>query len=360
MSKYLAFYGGDRAVEIIREHGFTQDIVKVVAGAAGGPKWLLLGALDKVLFSHWFKKRSDPLFLLGSSAGAWRFAAACGNSPEESMEKLREGYINQRYSTSPTDREIHAQCMKILDGFLDEEALDGILAHPFCRLNFLAVRSRGLTGSQNRVLQGAGLGTAVLANAVSRNRLRHFFHRVLFYHPVEKPPFYHMDRFPITRVPIDRENFKKALLSSGSIPLVMPGVQGISGAPEGVYRDGGALDYHLDIPFLDRGEDKIVLFPHYTHRIVPGWLDKGLPGRLPDKTHMDNVLLVAPTEKFTRLLPDGKIPDRNDFKAYRGRNSRRIAVWQRACKISKILEEEFMELIDSKRIPESVKPIKSA
>jgi len=63
-------------------------------------------------------------------------------------------------------------------------------------------------------------------------------------------PFIDMKGFDITRVPLNRENFHYALLSSGSIPMIMPGVRDIADAPDGVYRDGGVIDYHLDIPFL--------------------------------------------------------------------------------------------------------------
>lgn len=411
MSKYLSFYGGDRAISIIREHGLTQDIVKVVAGAAGGPKWLILSHMDRFLFSEWFPKRASgrsglqnepaPLFLAGSSAGAWRFAAASQKEPSKSLDKLAQVYIHQWYSVKPTLEEIDIECWKVLNGFIDENAIDEILTHPYCRLNFFSVRSKGGAVSDNPLFLTTAMVGAALSNAVNRQYLNHFFQRTLFYHPSDKPPFYRMDllngingfnrvnHFPMVKILLTSENFKQALISSGSIPLVMPGVKEIPDAPDGVYRDGGTIDYHLDIPFLglkkehhhndkrerldqERGraeykdhqadeteyqEDKIVLFPHYTDRIVPGWLDKKLPWRKPTPENLRNVLLIAPTSRFTEMLPGGKIPERQDFTLLKRNNKERIQRWKLALKYSEILGDELCRIINSGTVGELIQPI---
>ncbi|MBF0259427.1 MAG: hypothetical protein HQK62_11410, partial [Desulfamplus sp.] len=261
MSKYLSFYGGDRAISIIREHGLTQDIVKVVAGAAGGPKWIILGAMDRFLFSEWFTKRSpstakppsteqppstkkassgssrseqalsgsgniDPLFLAGSSAGAWRFAAASQSDPAKSLERLAQFYIHQWYSIKPELEEIDVECWKVLNGFIDDNSVNDILNHPYCRLSFFSVRSKWGAASDNPLLLTTTMIGAALSNAFNRKYLKHFFERTLFYHPLDKPPFYNMDQyersgqlngcnrtswFPMLKVVLNHENFKKAL-----------------------------------------------------------------------------------------------------------------------------------------------------
>lgn len=385
MSKYLSFYGGDRAISIIREHGLTQDMVKVVAGAAGGPKWLILGHMDRFLFSEWFTGRSEPLFLAGSSAGAWRFAAASQKDPARTLDRLAQSYIHQWYSIRPDLEEIDLECWKVLNGFIDENGIDEILTHPYCRLSFFAVRSKGWAVKDNHLTLATTMVGAALSNALSRSYLGHFFQRTLFYHPSEKPPFYTMDKldrvngsdrtsnFPMVKVPLTHENFKQALISSGSIPLVMPGVKDIPQAPPGVYRDGGTIDYHLDIPFLNipqnrksrssdqhsssSNDDKIVLFPHYTDRIIPGWLDKYLPWRKPTPANLRNVLLVTPTRRFTDMLPGGKIPERKDFTQLKRNNRERIQQWQLALKYSEILGDELCRIIYSKKIGGLIQPI---
>ncbi|MGV8769482.1 patatin-like phospholipase family protein, partial [Pseudomonas aeruginosa] len=60
-------------------------------------------------------------------------------------------------------------------------------------------------------------------------------------------------------------------------------------------RDGGLLDYHLDLPYEDRG---VVLYPHFTDKVIPGWFDKGLPWRRGDAGRLQDVLLLAPSREY--------------------------------------------------------------
>jgi hypothetical protein len=169
-----------------------------------------------------------------------------------------------------------------------------------------------------------------------------------------------MNRFPIHHVDLSRENLQPALMASGSIPLLMEGVRDIPGAPPGVFRDGGTLDYHLDIPFLGGCRGGVVLFPHYTDRIVPGWLDKKLSGRLPGRSNMDPVLMVCPSERFLRLLPGGSIPDRKDFTVFAGKNAERIHRWRKAAEVSDLLAGELWDLLESGRLRDRIRPLPSA
>ena len=215
---------------------------------------------------------------MGSSAGAWRFAAACQRYPVAAMATFREAYINQWYGTAPCLDDIDRECQRLLNGFLPEDAIEGILNHPCFRLNFISAKAKGFGCSEHSLVQGTALAGAAFMNTVKRDYLKYFFQRVLFHHPGPLPPLGDMTAFDTCTVPLTRDNFRPALLSSGSIPLVMSGVEDISGAHPGVYRDGGVVDYHQDLPFASPLNDafpgNIVLFPHYTNRIIPGWLDK--------------------------------------------------------------------------------------
>ncbi len=91
----LVFLAGKKAFSIIKEEGLKPEMVKVIAGAAGGPKWLVLNHLDRVIFSSWFKMRTKPLFLLGSSIGAWRFAAASQNNHKKAIDRFQSGYFGE-------------------------------------------------------------------------------------------------------------------------------------------------------------------------------------------------------------------------------------------------------------------------
>ena len=79
MTQALAIYAGKKAKAHIAKNGLQAKDIRVVAGAAGGPKGLLLLGLDKFIFGEWLKTSSQPVDLLGASIGAWRMATACMN-----------------------------------------------------------------------------------------------------------------------------------------------------------------------------------------------------------------------------------------------------------------------------------------
>ncbi len=353
----LRFIAGPKAFARIREKGLESDDVEVLAGASGAAKWLVLSHLDRVIFSSWLKDRQKPLFLIGTSIGAWRFAALSQDRPDKAIAKLESAYINQRYPNDPSPADITDESMRILDSFLDDARIDQVLAHPFCRLSLLAVRCRKMTGDRRPAVQAAGLALGAIANAVNRKFLKFFFERTLFFDPRDPPPFISMNQFPICRVRLDKHNFKTAILASGAIPLLMQGITNISGAPEGMYRDGGIIDYHLDLPFL-KESNKIVLFPHFKDTVIPGWFDKKLFWRRPSLSHMDNVLLVTPSMEFIARLPFGRIPDRKDFTRFRGRDDQRIDCWNQVVEMCECLGHEFMETIGSGNIRHRVELMK--
>ncbi len=354
MSNRLVFLAGRKALQTIREEGISPDRVRVVAGAAGGPKFLVLADLDRMLFSRWFQGRTSPLFLIGASIGAWRFAAASCSNPALSLELFQDAYFHQSYSRRPGPGEVTAESNRIMDRFLSDADVKEILHHPFIRLNILAVRSLWPVSGHRQTPLLLGLTCTVMANAVRRKLVGRFFERVLFYDSRDLPPFWNPGTFPTHRIHLRKDNLRKALMASGSIPLVMNGVTGIPGAPPGVYRDAGILDYHLDIPFTGPDENGLVLFPHYTDRIIPGWLDKRFTWRKPLARHMENVLLIAPSPAFVARLPLGKIPDRNDFYGFEGRDAERKAYWQAVMDAGRYLTEEFLEMTESGKIRERV------
>lgn len=351
MTKNLTIIAGKKVFTKIRDEGLHPDDVRVIAGPAGGPKWLILSHLDRVLFSSWFENRTRPLFLIGSSSGAWRFASVSQADPLRAIDRFQNAYINQCYESDPSPEEVSLEARNILDQIMGEKGPDEILSHPYLRLNIMAVRCRGPVASDKKITQSLSMALAALCNGIHRRSLKFFFERVLFYDPRNIPPFFEMDGFPILKIPLNRENIRPALLASGAIPLVMSGVKDIPGGPAGIYRDGGVIDYHMDIPFMKK-QKGLVLFFHYTDHIIPGWLDKKVPWRKP--YHMDDVVLVSPSQTFIEHLPYKKIPDRTDFYRFKGQDPERMAYWNKAVELSKVLADEFMELVQTNRIGELV------
>ena len=345
----LSFRAGSKAQAIIRDGGLKPEMVKVIDGAAGGPKWLVLHALDQCIFSAWLKDRKEPLFLIGASSGAWRFAAVTQRDPVSAIQDFRHAYIHQVYHKKPTKEEVSREGLRILDDYLDKDRVSQVLSHPCLRLNIMAVRSKGLAASDQHPWLGMGMAGAAICNAISRKWLRLFFERVLFYDPRDIPPYYHMNGLPLQQVPLNEKGLKTALLASGSIPLVMSGISEIPEAEKGVYRDGGIIDYHMDLPY-QVPDQKVVLMPHFYEYIIPGWFDKPLPWRKASGSNLANLVLVSPSQSFIESLPFKKIPDRDDFFRFRRRDQERIDYWNVVVSKSKVLGDEFLEAVTSGKI----------
>ena len=71
----LQIHAGPRALRLLNDRPLQPGDVAMVPGAAGGPKGLVLGPLDRWLFGDWLHGARE-LTLVGASIGAWRMAAA--------------------------------------------------------------------------------------------------------------------------------------------------------------------------------------------------------------------------------------------------------------------------------------------
>lgn len=350
----LTIRAGSRAFKRLQEQPFTAADVHVVPGAAGGPKALGISGLDKAIFGEFLPRVPQVRSLIGSSIGSWRFAAvASTDDPEAQLARLADLYTAQRFAKGVSMAEVSRKSMLFL-----EELLGGheghILNHPWYRLNIVVVRSRGMLEHDTKGRLGLGLMNAISANMVSRRHLGRFMERGIIHDARVKAPLARLVDFSSHEVPLSRDNLMPALLASASIPMVMSGVRDIPGAPGGLYRDGGLLDYHLDLPYQQPG---VVLYPHFTDKIVPGWFDKTLPWRRGDATRLQDVLLVSPSAEYLDSLPDKKLPDRKDFELYIGDDGGRERAWRKAIAESDRLGDEFMELVESGRLKDVLQPL---
>jgi hypothetical protein len=349
----LALNAGPRALEIIRERGLRAEDVDVVPGAAGGPKWLVLEGLDRFLFGDFLNRPRDrPLHLIGSSIGSWRTACMAMRDPQAAVVRLREGYIEQHYATKPTPAQVTATIRAIIERMLGEAGDEEVLSHPWARLHVITAECRGLAASERAAVQMLGLAAAAAGNLVSRRTLALQMRRIIFNTAGDDSPFRALADLPTQHRPLTRQNLRHALLASGSIPMVLLGVP-IPGEPRGMHRDGGVIDYHLDLDF-GPGQG-LVLYPHFYPHVVPGWFDKGLRWRRARWHNFKRALILAPTAEFVARLPGGKIPDRNDF--YRMADAERVRVWRAVVAASAQLADELRELIAANRVAEAVRPL---
>jgi hypothetical protein len=342
----LTFKAGQGALKSVKTHGFDISSIGTIAGASGGAKWLVLSQLDRAILTNVVPKLEGPVHLLGTSIGSWRFACYAQNDPLAAIERFEDAYIEQSFSEKPDIDEITATSRQIIDLVLGERGVDEIMNHPVFRTHVMAVRSRHILASETPWVLGVGLLTAATLNLVSRRTLGLFFERALFYDPRDLPPFFNVSGFPLQRIPLEPTNLEDAIVATGSIPLVLRGVRDIAGSEPGVYRDGGVIDYHHDLPHS--AEERLTLYPHFYDRIVPGWFDKKLGWRRPHPEHVDRTILISPSAEFVAGLPNAKIPDRSDFVNYS--QAERVRVWRDCTDACRRLADEFNEVLEKDQL----------
>ena len=349
----LVFKAGPGALASVRKDGFAAERIGTIAGASGGAKWLVLSQLDRAILDTIVPKLEGPVHLIGSSIGTWRFSCYAQQEPVAAIERFEMAYLEQSYSDNPDIEEISAKSREILDFVLRETGVEQVLSHRVLRPNVMAVRARHLVASEHRVTLGAGLATAAALNLAWRPSLRLFFERALFYDQRDRPPFFELNDFPTQRVPLTLENYKDAVIASGSIPMILEGVRDIPGAKPGTYRDGGVIDYHLDLPVSEPG--RLTLYPHFYSHIVPGWFDKKLFWRRPAPANIDRTILVSPSPEFVASLPLAKIPDRNDFVNFS--SLERTRNWRSVVNACARMADEFVEVIETDSLATRLEPL---
>lgn len=334
----LVIKAGPVALERIREHGFTPDLFSHVAAAAGGPKWLALNALDRVLFGDWLHAPPQPLIGIGSSIGAWRLACIAQDDPVAAIDRFEAAYLAQSYSEKPDAREVAEEAGRILDQFMDAAAMQEILDSPRLRINIVTALGGGLMAAGSRALQVLGLLRIITANARSRQRFARHLQRVLFHAP-GGAACYQPDGFNTRYVDLGPDNLKQALLGTAAIPLVIAPARNIPGGPAGTYFDGGLIDYHMDLPL--EAPEGLTLLPHFSERVIPGWFDRWFSTRVPQ--HLGSTLMLAPSAGLLARLPNGKVPDRKDFAHYGKDNAARIRDWKKALTECQRMADDWLD-----------------
>lgn len=375
----LHIHAGPRALAHLQRHGLQPGDVQTIAAAAGGPKGLILGPLDRYIFGEWLPLASWPVHLVGASMGAWRMATACLPGSRAAFERLEHDYIHQHYDpppgrSRPTPRQVSERFAQTLKAFYGGQ-VPALLQHPRYRLHILAARGRHLLAREHCLVTPLGYLGAFLTNAVHRKAMGAWLERVVFSSPGPGPagqacaalPFGTHD-YRTRQVPLTPANFMQALQASCSIPFVLQAVHRIAGAPPGAYWDGGITDYHMHLQYESArnaintaaeggcperaGGQKVlkssglVLYPHFQREVVPGWLDKQLPWRHQPTAALDGMVLLAPNPEWVRQLPNGKLPDRQDFTHYGLDTAARVRAWQAATAASQQLADEFAQWLE--------------
>jgi len=359
--KALCIHAGPQALAHVHAQGLQPQHISVIPGAAGGPKGLVLGPIDRYLFDQWLPRSQQPIDLVGASIGAWRMATACLPDPRAELLALEDAYVHQNYilspgQTRPTPTQVSDDFSANLHRFYAGR-VHKVLQHPRYRLHIMTSHGRGLLQRDTPLRRSLGYAGAYLTNLVNRKAMSWWLERVVFSssflgHP-QPLPFRVLD-YRTRHLALSEENFLDAVQASCSIPFVLNAVHDIHGAPTGAYWDGGITDYHLHLDY--RGAKGLTLYPHFQQQVVPGWLDKHLTWRHQATSFLDTTLVLSPNPQWVKQLPNGKLPDRSDFMTYSRDFKGRVKVWQTAVAEAGRLADELAEWLH-RPDPSKVQPL---
>jgi hypothetical protein len=353
--KALKIYAGPAAMAHLRTQGLQPHDVRTMPAAAGGPKGLILGPLDRFIFGDWLSRSTQPVDLVGASIGAWRMATACLDDSVAAFKRLEDDYIHQDYDVEPgrnypRPAEISAKFGESLLQFYGGK-VGQVLHHPRFKLHIITSRGRHVLRTEHKLATPLGYAGAFFTNALRRKAMGAWLERVVFSAPTSDAvgaacaglPFGTQD-YRTRQVHLTHDNFNPALQASCSIPFVLQAVHDIAGAPRGAYWDGGITDYHLHLNYSTT--DGIVLYPHFQKSVVPGWLDKSLKWRHGASQFLDRMVVIAPNPDWVAKLPRAKLPDRQDF-AFHGRDlAARVAQWSACTSAAQQMADEFAAWVE--------------
>ncbi len=344
----LMLLAGASALKEIKEHGLSANRIKLIVGASGGPKWLMLSRLDQYINQHFLASATQPISLIGSSIGAWRMALYAQKNPEQVFKEFETAYLEQQYPKPLKPKDITVFVNEILAIFFSGKRAKHVVENAKRKLHVVAVRNRKIFNGSHNAVQILNLLTAATGNILSSKIVEALYPRVLIsqdesFEPYEKKP---------ELIKLTENNLGQSLAASGAIPMVLEPTK-IEGGKDRWHWDGGTVDYHFSGPF--NIDDGLVFYPHFFPKVIPGWFDKALPWRKIKAKNYDNVVMLTPDKEFIASLPYGKIPDRKDFVELSDED--RLAYWNTVLAATDKLVEEFHAMLEKDGGASAVQPI---
>jgi hypothetical protein len=340
----LEIHAGPLAMQRIRQEGFHRELFDTLVGASGGPKWLVLSALDKLLFPWLLRERQSTLSCIGSSIGCWRHLCLAQDDPTAATARLEEAYLAQGYSDRPTPQEISTVARSILQHALGRDGAAQLTRHTLLHSHIVVARGRGIWRSRNTLLLGAAAAGTFAINAFQRSALDAVLERCCLHNELPSPPL-QLPRLRTRHLALKPALVAEAALASASIPLLAAGVDAL--IPGELCWDGGMTDYHFEPDF--GAKPGLTLYPHFYPLLVPGWFDKALPWRRRPASSYADLVVLAPSREFIAALPGGRIPDRSDFR--RMSLAERQRRWRLVLAQGARLAEDLASLLDGRWRP---------
>ncbi|GAA5018306.1 hypothetical protein GCM10023206_31730 [Acinetobacter puyangensis] len=351
----LTIRAGHLAQQLIRQEGLQAQQVDIIPGAAGGPKGIGLQGLDHAIFGEFLPQAPRRRAVIGSSIGSWRFSSILAWGVKEGTQRLADLYTHLEFYKGMKYPEVSQVCEDMLSQLIGGKEQE-IVQHPDYHLTVLAVKSQHIFNSDKRLPLIASAAGIIATNVIARRYSGLFMQRVV----AQPKDDLHLvlngkKDFKTIYQDLTPHNLHGWLIASGSIPGVMAGVRHIPDAPEGCYRDGGLIDYHLDLPYPSKG---IVLYPHFCDSITPSWFDKGLFWRKANPHYQARTLLMSPSRAYLDALPLKRLPDRKDFVELMNDPQKRIKIWNQCVAESQRLGDDFLERLEKQDFEQYLQPLK--
>lgn len=348
----LTIRAGRLARDLILKEGLQPEQVDIVPGAAGGPKGIGIQGLDQAIFGNFFERAPQRRTLVGSSIGSWRFASIAAHGAKQGTELLADLYTHLHFHKKMTRQEVSNVCHDMLKQLVAGKEAN-LVNHPHYHLAVLSIQAQHIFKSDKALPLLASVAGIVGTTAIARKHSRHFMQRVISQPSIGTQFKIQDDTFNTHYQTLTEASVTPWLMASASIPGVMAAIQNIPEAPKGSYRDGGLIDYHIDLPFESKG---IVLYPHFTDSITPGWFDK-LFKRTANPDNQARTLLISPSQAYLDSLPLGRLPDRKDFTLKGLNQAERIKLWKACISESQRLGDEFLALVEKQNFAKVIQDL---
>ena len=349
----LNIRAGAVARQLIADEGLQAAQVDIIPGAAGGPKGIGIQGLDQAIFGEFLPQAPQRRTLIGASIGSWRFASIVALGAKQGTEKLAKLYTELSFDKKMSRTDVSQVCRAMLDELLEGKA-EQLVTHPDYHLTVISAKAQHLFQSDKNLPLLASVAAIVGSNAVARKHCQHFMQRMIIQPTHAQQLHFKQDDFQTHYQALTADNVTAWLMASASIPGVMNAVRDIPHAPAGSYRDGGLIDYHLDLPYESKG---IVLYPHFSDQIIPGWFDKMWKSRQANPENQTRTLLISPSAGYLKSLPLGRLPDRKDFTLKGMDQKKRIQLWQQCIDESQRLGDEFLEMLEKQNFSEHLQAL---
>ena len=246
---------GRRAYRADPRRRFQPGPYRTYFGPGGRPRWLATSGFDLTLLKEAALGRRFPVWPWSAPPrGPGALRLGCSPARRRATLPFAKPTSRRRTVAKTPPQRSSSPWSALSTAILRMTPFPFVLAHKQFRLAVLTSRDEDPVRLGTAVAPETGFITCFLVNALHPALMHRLAERVVFYYGAQTSRFLPAQRVPRPLHPLSETNFKSAVIASGAIPIVVGGVRDIFGAPDGIYRDGGFLDYHINQDYTTRND----------------------------------------------------------------------------------------------------------